>query len=90
MENNKEFSIARAFSNKPKILFADEPTGNLDDQTGSKVESLLFELNRDEKTTLILVTHDIELANKTERVIRLKGGEIVSDINQLTQSTIAK
>ncbi len=72
-------SIARAFSNKPKILFADEPTGNLDDQTGANVESLLFEINREEKTTLVLVTHDLELAQRTNRIIRLKGGHIISD-----------
>jgi len=72
-------SLARAFSNDPKILFADEPTGNLDEETGLKVENLLFELNRELKTTLIIVTHDLELAEKTDRVIRLKGGKVVSD-----------
>ncbi len=72
-------SLARAFSNSPKILFADEPTGNLDTETGQKVEKLLFELNRDAGTTLILVTHDLELASKTSRIIRLKGGMILND-----------
>ncbi len=72
-------SLARAFSNSPKILFADEPTGNLDTETGQKVEKLLFELNRDAGTTLILVTHDLELASKTNRIIRLKGGAILND-----------
>lgn len=72
-------SIARAFSNSPKILFADEPTGNLDTETGEKVEKLLFDLNRDAGTTLILVTHDLELAGKTGRVIRMKGGTLLSD-----------
>ena len=72
-------SIARAFSNAPKIMFADEPTGNLDEETGTKIESLLFELNKEKGTTLIIVTHDLELANKTNRIIRLKGGKIVSD-----------
>lgn len=67
-------SLARAFSNRPKILFADEPTGNLDKETGEKVESLLFELNREEKTTLVLVTHDMDLASKTNQIIRIKGG----------------
>jgi putative ABC transport system ATP-binding protein len=72
-------SLARAFSNSPKILFADEPTGNLDTETGQKVEKLLFELNRDAGTTLILVTHDLELASKTRRIIRLKGGTILDN-----------
>jgi putative ABC transport system ATP-binding protein len=72
-------SLARAFSNSPKILFADEPTGNLDTETGDKVENLLFDLNRDAGTTLILVTHDLELASRTSRIIRLKGGMILND-----------
>ena len=72
-------SIARAFSNTPRILFADEPTGNLDDATGQNIESLLFEMNAQEKTTLVLVTHDLELAEKTQRIIKLKGGRILSD-----------
>lgn len=72
-------SLARAFSNRPRILFADEPTGNLDDETGDKVERLLFDLNREAGTTLVLVTHDLELAEKTQRIIRIKGGHIVSD-----------
>jgi len=70
-------ALARAFSNNPKILFADEPTGNLDTETGQKVEQLLFNLNRDAGTTLVLVTHDLELASKTEHIIRLKGGVLV-------------
>lgn len=72
-------SLARAFSNDPEILFADEPTGNLDEETGLIVENLLFDLNREKQTTLIIVTHDLELANKTNRIIKLKGGKIVSD-----------
>lgn len=72
-------SLARAFSNKPAVLFADEPTGNLDAETSEKVEKLLFNLNRDAGTTLIIVTHDLELAMKTNRVIKLKGGVIISD-----------
>lgn len=72
-------SLARAFSNDPEILFADEPTGNLDEETGLIVENLLFDLNREKQTTLVIVTHDLELANKTDRIIKLKGGKIVSD-----------
>ncbi|MFB2120264.1 ABC transporter ATP-binding protein [Parapedobacter sp. 2B3] len=72
-------SIARAFSNAPRILFADEPTGNLDAETSENVEKLLFDLNHDMGTTLVLVTHDLELASKTQRIIRMKGGQVVSD-----------
>ncbi|MEO9873087.1 ABC transporter ATP-binding protein [Ekhidna sp.] len=70
-------AIARAFSNEPKILFADEPTGNLDEETGQSVEDLLFEINREKGTTLILVTHDLELAEKTSKIVQLKGGKII-------------
>lgn len=72
-------SLARAFSNDPQILFADEPTGNLDEETGLIVERLLFDLNKEHETTLVIVTHDMEIANKTGRIIRLKGGRIISD-----------
>ena len=72
-------SLARAFSNNPKILFADEPTGNLDEETGQKVEDLLFKLNEESGTTLVIVTHDLSLAAKTQRTIRLKGGQIAED-----------
>lgn len=72
-------AIARAFINKPKILFADEPTGNLDAETGETIEDLIFDLNRANGTTLILVTHDLELANKCQRIIRLKNGKIFKD-----------
>lgn len=72
-------SLARAFINEPKILFADEPTGNLDTETSDKISSLIFELNRDAGTTLVLVTHDMDLARQTERIIRLKGGKVVDD-----------
>ncbi|MFD0977848.1 ABC transporter ATP-binding protein [Salinimicrobium gaetbulicola] len=71
-------AVARAFSNRPDILFADEPTGNLDAITGEKVEQLLFDLNKELGTTLVIVTHDIELAQKTRKILRLKGGKIVS------------
>ncbi|WP_339701390.1 ABC transporter ATP-binding protein [Algoriphagus aquimarinus] len=69
-------SIARAFANEPKILFADEPTGNLDTETGEMIEKLIFDLNKEEGTTLVLVTHDLELAAKTQRIIHIKGGKI--------------
>ena len=71
--------LARAFINQPRILFADEPTGNLDTDTGAAVEDLLFNLNREAGTTLVLVTHDLELARRAGRVIRLRGGRIVDD-----------
>ena len=72
-------ALARAFCNKPSILFADEPTGNLDVETGEKVVQLLFELNKELGTTLVIVTHDLELAQKTQRILRLKGGRIMKD-----------
>lgn len=75
-------SLARAFSNQPAILFADEPTGNLDAETSEKVIKLLFDLNKDAGTTLVIVTHDLELAARTSRTIKIKGGVIVSDENQ--------
>jgi putative ABC transport system ATP-binding protein len=70
-------SLARAFSNRPSILFADEPTGNLDAETSEKIENLLFDLNKQAGTTLILVTHNAELAARTGRIISLKGGKMV-------------
>jgi putative ABC transport system ATP-binding protein len=70
-------ALARAFINRPKILFADEPTGNLDAETGRVVIERLFALNADLGTTLVLVTHDTELAKRTQRIIRLKGGVVV-------------
>jgi putative ABC transport system ATP-binding protein len=72
-------SLARAFSNRPEILFADEPTGNLDAETSDKVIQLLFDLNREAGTTLIIVTHNLELATGTDRIIRLRGGTLVAD-----------
>ena len=71
--------LARAFINRPKILFADEPTGNLDEETSETITDLLFELNQAAGTTLVLVTHDLDLAGRTGRIIRLKGGRIISD-----------
>ena len=72
-------ALARAFAGNPRILFADEPTGNLDADTGLAVIDLLVELNREARTTLVLVTHDQELARRARRVVRLAGGRIVSD-----------
>jgi putative ABC transport system ATP-binding protein len=72
-------SIARAFVNKPRILFADEPTGNLDTETSEKVIQLLFDLNHEAGTTLVIVTHNLDLAADTKRIIKLRGGGIVSD-----------
>ncbi len=72
-------SLARAFANQPRILFADEPTGNLDAETSEKIVQLLFDLNREAGTTLIIVTHNAELAASTQRIIRLAGGHIVAD-----------
>lgn len=72
-------AIARAFINKPKILFADEPTGNLDAETGETIEQLLFDLNKASGTTLVLVTHDLSLAKQCQRIIRLKNGKIFKD-----------
>lgn len=74
-------ALARAFSNQPSILFADEPTGDLDEETGQKVIQLLFDLNKEAGTTLVIVTHDMELANKNQHTIRLKGGRIATDSN---------
>lgn len=70
--------LARAFANRPRILMADEPTGNLDADTGATVIDLLVRLNREEGTTLVLVTHDVELAARAHRIVRLSGGRIVA------------
>src|SRR5690606_8727907 len=72
-------AVARAFANAPSILFADEPTGNLDDETGEKVIQSLFELNKENGTTLVIITHDLDLANRTQQILKLKGGKIVSN-----------
>jgi putative ABC transport system ATP-binding protein len=76
-------ALARAFSNEPDILFADEPTGNLDAETSDKVERLLFDLNKELGTTLVMVTHDMELANKTQRMLRLKNGRVWHEESKL-------
>ncbi|MBX3750498.1 MAG: ABC transporter ATP-binding protein [Opitutaceae bacterium] len=72
-------ALARAFMNRPKVLFCDEPTGNLDHDTATAMAELIFGLNRERGTTLVLVTHDLELAKRCQRIIRLRGGAVVSD-----------
>ena len=79
-------SMARAFSTSPKILFADEPTGNLDEEASNRVVKLLFDLNREAGTTLILVTHNLDLAAQTNRIIKLKGGKMVADQNSVVHA----
>jgi putative ABC transport system ATP-binding protein len=76
-------ALARAFMNRPKILFCDEPTGNLDGDTAHTMVELIFGLNHEKATTLVLVTHDLELAKRCQRIIRLKGGAVVSDEQSL-------
>jgi putative ABC transport system ATP-binding protein len=76
-------AIARAFSNRPTILFADEPTGNLDGNTGSRIVELLEELNRESHTTIVLVTHDLTLARRAQRLIRLADGLVVEDTAEM-------
>jgi putative ABC transport system ATP-binding protein len=73
-------AIARAFIASPKILFADEPTGNLDEETAAIVSSLLFQINREENTTLVLVTHNLNLAENTGRILKLERGLLIEDI----------
>ena len=77
-------ALARAFSNRPSILFADEPTGNLDEETGEKVIQLLFELNKAAGTTLVIISHDLDLANRTQQILRLKGGKIMTNERTLS------
>ena len=72
-------ALARAFINRPRILFCDEPTGNLDGDTAHAMVDLIFGLNRERGTTLVLVTHDLELARRTQRIIRLRSGAVISD-----------
>ena len=72
-------AIARAFSNAPRLLFADEPTGNLDSETGAHIVELLETLNRESHTTIVLVTHDLALARRAQRIIRLADGVVISD-----------
>ncbi len=78
-------AIARAFASEPDVLFADEPTGNLDTTTGAKVIELLFQLNQSQGTTLILVTHEMRLAQRCSRQITLEAGNIISDSSPSAQ-----
>lgn len=72
-------SIARAFITNPKILFTDEPTGNLDEENASHITELLFGMNKEQHTTLVLVTHNQELALRTQRILRMRGGKLVEE-----------
>ena len=72
-------AIARAFSTRPRCLFADEPTGNLDSETGKRIIELLFELNSEQGTTLIMATHDVELSKLCSQRLRLDAGKLVTD-----------
>jgi putative ABC transport system ATP-binding protein len=80
-------AIARAFIGRPDVLFADEPTGNLDDATSERIEDLLFELNHEAGTALVVVTHDARLAARCARVIRLRGGHVVESEERIIGST---
>lgn len=73
-------AMARAFITDPKILFADEPTGNLDEENAHHITELLFGMNKELGTTLVLVTHNLELAQRTQRILRMKGGKLVQDV----------
>ncbi|HMS03644.1 MAG TPA: ATP-binding cassette domain-containing protein, partial [Gemmatimonadaceae bacterium] len=73
-------ALARAFVNAPRILFADEPTGNLDGSTGARIVELIEELNRERGTTVVLVTHDASLAERTQRTLRLRDGHVIEDV----------
>ena len=76
-------AMARAFITNPKILFADEPTGNLDEENAHHVTELLFGMNREHQTTLVLVTHNLELAQRTQRILRMRGGRLEEEIHQM-------
>lgn len=79
-------AMARAFITDPKILFADEPTGNLDEENAQHITELLFTLNKEKGTTLVLVTHNLELAQRTQRILRMKGGKLIEDSYQVLLS----
>ncbi|MFO8099058.1 MAG: ABC transporter ATP-binding protein [Salinibacter sp.] len=82
-------AMARAFINEPRILFADEPTGNLDAETAERTEEVLFRLNETAGTTLVLVTHDQKLAARTQRILRLRGGAVIGDERHPDEDTAA-
>ncbi len=77
-------AMARAFISDPKILFADEPTGNLDEENANHIQELLFGLNKEQGTTLVLVTHNLELAQKTQRILRMRGGKLEQEQRMAT------
>ena len=79
-------AMARAFITSPKILFADEPTGNLDEENAQHITELLFGMNKEQGTTLVLVTHNLELAQRTQRILRMRGGKLEEEILQLQHS----
>lgn len=76
-------AMARAFITNPKILFADEPTGNLDEENAQHITELLFGMNKEKGTTLVLVTHNLELAQRTRRILRMRGGKLEEEIHHL-------
>ncbi|HMG91746.1 MAG TPA: ABC transporter ATP-binding protein [Chryseolinea sp.] len=76
-------AMARAFITDPKILFADEPTGNLDEENANHIRELLFGMNKEKATTLVLVTHNLELAQRTRRILRMRGGKLEEEIHQM-------
>jgi len=82
-------ALARAFINRPRVLFADEPTGNLDAETSERIERLLFDLNDANGTTLVMATHNIDLASRTDRIIRLAGGMMTADQAPQAQAAVA-
>ncbi len=75
-------AMARAFITDPKILFADEPTGNLDEENADHIRELLFGMNKEQNTTLVLVTHNLELAQRTQRILKMRGGKLAEEIVQ--------
>jgi putative ABC transport system ATP-binding protein len=75
-------AMARAFITNPKIMFADEPTGNLDEENADHIKELLFGMNKEQGTTLVLVTHNLELAQRTQRILKMRGGKLAEEIIQ--------